>query len=946
MNTTSIYSGTPTISVVDNRNLEIRLLQYNRISAEDPADEYILRNTYTALGYLDSSMDPRLFAQYQEDSGTPANIRNMASLRGEALRTESVDAGRKAELFDIEGRPVWLIDANGTQTTLEYDVLGRPTAVFEQQEGKESPRCRERFIYGEKEAGAQANNLSGQLVRHYDTAGRIQTDSFSLAGMPLHQSRQLLENWDHPGDWSIGEESAWASLLDAETYDTSWRYDAQDRVLAQTDAKGNLQQLAYNAAGQPQAVSLTLQDQAEQRIWNRIDYSAAGQVQLAEAGNGVVTEYTYEESTQRLIRKKDSRQLSSGEREVLQDYRYEYDPVGNILSICNEAEQVRYFRNQAVAPKRQYAYDALYQLVSSSGRESDALRQQTSLPPLITPIPLDDSQYVNYAEKYSYDRAGNLIKLSHNGASQYTRNVYVDKSSNRGIWRQGEDIPDIAPSFDRAGNQQALFPGRPLEWDTRNQLSRVHMVVREGSDNDWEGYLYDSSGMRIVKRSTRKTQTTTQTDTTLYLPGLELRIRQTGDRVTEALQVITVDEGAGQVRVLHWEEGTEPGGIANDQYRYSLNDHLGSSLLEVDRQGQIISKEEFYPYGGTALWTARSEVEASYKTKRYSGKELDATGLYYYGYRYYMPWLGRWLNPDPAGTVDGLNLYRMVRNNPIGLMDPDGNAPENTVDYSDVITAYSAGNGDLFYGLSGPRTDYIKAVEPRFDVDAPNAPPMVIDQYNNMVATKITVALHEKYGNKMSKYVASEANIQKYAKKFQVGEGLQGSVMKARKNYPLWDDYFNLGEGKPKFNISGIYKETAENYGSDFYHSFLFKNHLANRLLWKRGSKLGIEIAASNERTKIHFVLDNLNIEQVVTKNPEGGQSITASELRYIYRNRERLNGRVIFYRNGQRLDKAPWEEKPDEWSSYQPGLRQSSSSRAKERGIGNFFRRFSMKRK
>ncbi len=70
--------------------------------------------------------------------------------------------------------------------------------------------------------------------------------------------------------------------------------------------------------------------------------------------------------------------------------------------------------------------------------------------------------------------------------------------------------------------------------------------------------------------------------------------------------------------------------------------------------------------------SSRNTVEAKYKTVRYSGKERDATGLYYYGYRYYQPWLGRWLSADPAGTIDGLNLYRMVRNNPVGLMDGDG----------------------------------------------------------------------------------------------------------------------------------------------------------------------------------------------------------------------------------------------------------------------------------
>ncbi len=72
------------------------------------------------------------------------------------------------------------------------------------------------------------------------------------------------------------------------------------------------------------------------------------------------------------------------------------------------------------------------------------------------------------------------------------------------------------------------------------------------------------------------------------------------------------------------------------------------------------------------MLASRNTVEAKYKTVRYSGKERDATGLYYYGYRYYQPWLGRWLSADPAGTIDGLNLYRMVRNNPVGLMDGDG----------------------------------------------------------------------------------------------------------------------------------------------------------------------------------------------------------------------------------------------------------------------------------
>ncbi|WP_277394708.1 RHS repeat-associated core domain-containing protein, partial [Pseudomonas viridiflava] len=55
-----------------------------------------------------------------------------------------------------------------------------------------------------------------------------------------------------------------------------------------------------------------------------------------------------------------------------------------------------------------------------------------------------------------------------------------------------------------------------------------------------------------------------------------------------------------------------------------------------------------------------------------SGKERDASGLYYYGLRYYAPWLQRWINPDPAGDVDGLNIYRMLRNNPTVEIDING----------------------------------------------------------------------------------------------------------------------------------------------------------------------------------------------------------------------------------------------------------------------------------
>ena len=50
----------------------------------------------------------------------------------------------------------------------------------------------------------------------------------------------------------------------------------------------------------------------------------------------------------------------------------------------------------------------------------------------------------------------------------------------------------------------------------------------------------------------------------------------------------------------------------------------------------------------------------------------DSTGLYYYGGRFSAPWLGRWLNPDPIGPLDGLNMFAFVAGNPLRYRDAAG----------------------------------------------------------------------------------------------------------------------------------------------------------------------------------------------------------------------------------------------------------------------------------
>lgn len=178
-----------------------------------------------------------------------------------------------------------------------------------------------------------------------------------------------------------------------------------------------------------------------------------------------------------------------------------------------------------------------------------------------------------------------------------------------------------------------------------------------------EHYRYTIEGCRAVKTHLiPRGSTSPQQHQVRYLPGLEVRMTIEGGGETARRLVTEV----GCMRINREAAGRRT--LPGPHLRFSLSDRSGSETIELDDAGKLVSSETYYPFGGTAM----CQAETKYKTKRYSGKERDVTGLIYYGYRYFMPWLMRWVNTDPAGHIDGLNVYRMVRNNPLTLTDKDG----------------------------------------------------------------------------------------------------------------------------------------------------------------------------------------------------------------------------------------------------------------------------------
>jgi insecticidal toxin complex protein TccC len=630
----TVDRNTPSVTSHDARGLAVRQIAYLRTVAGGPVEPLITRLHHDVIGRLVEQRDPRL-----AEAPKP-NLATVYGLVGQAVKVDSVDIGERTILAGPAGEVLRRWDGRGNRWYSTYDNQLRMLTLGDNDQG-----IVETNTYADALADT-AYNLCGRPIRQFDASCVLEFSSFSLHGKPLRDSRMITAGG---------------------TFTSSQTFSPLGVVVAKTDAGAHQQQMRYDKAGQLHRVHLRLEPTGPwQAVLEDAQYNAAGQIIEQQAGNKVVSAWIYDDADGRLT----TSIAGLPGQDPLQHFEYRYDRVGNVLRIDDLAFKPVFFKNQLIDGHREFTYDSLYQVTSATGHDA---APSADLPG--RPLPSDPKNHLNYKQMYTYDDGGNLIKLIHERAvGGYTHEMCIDPTSNRGVrCKPGDPKPEFEKLFDPHGNLQASSPGRPLLWNNHDQLACATLVERDSGLSDQEVFRY-SQGVRLVKRHEWQASTLTHFRQVIYLQGLEIRTRDNG----EELHVITVPGGQGSVRCLHWVS-KKPEGIDKDQLRYSVDDHLGSGVMELDQDALVVSHERYYPFGGTAWLTAHSAVEVDYKTIRYSGKEMDESGLYYYGARYYAPWLQRWISGDPAGNIDGLNLYGFVGNNPLRYVDPAGGSRAESV---------------------------------------------------------------------------------------------------------------------------------------------------------------------------------------------------------------------------------------------------------------------------
>lgn len=596
---------------------------------------------------------------------------------GNMVFQNSMDAGQRWLIRNILGNPLHSWDERNHTLSFEYDILHRP--IVKKVEGGDGViplnNVYEKIVYGETLPNPETTNFRTKAVIVYDTAGKLETTAYDFKGNSLGTFRTFAENYKDVVNWSGANPDA---LLELETFTSSAEYDALNRITRQTAPDNSIFLPAYNEASLLDRVQVTQNGNTEFFVRN-IDYNEKGQRSKIHYGNEVTTNYFYDKETFRLVRLETKRQNN----DPLQDLYYTFDPVGNVTHIEDKNIPAVFFNNQKIEGVSSYTYDALYRLIEAAGREHVGQAavgppdNWNDLPFMKQYSPGDAMAWRTYTQRYDYDEVGNIDEMRHTATGgNWTRNYNYAASNNRLLSTTvGGDTYNY-PHHPQHGFITAMPHLQVMKWNFKEELQAVAKQSVLAGTPEITYYVYDGSGQRarkITENQTSAGAVSTKKSQRIYVGGIEI-YREYGisEAITLERQSYHVKDDKSRIAMIE----TRIAGMDDAParlVRYQFGNHLGSVSIETDDTARVISYEEYHPFGTTSYQAVDKDIKAAAKRYRYTDMERDEeSGLEYHSARYYLPWLGRWLNADPIGIKGGLNVYAYVRNNPVHKVDLTG----------------------------------------------------------------------------------------------------------------------------------------------------------------------------------------------------------------------------------------------------------------------------------
>jgi RHS repeat-associated protein len=244
---------------------------------------------------------------------------------------------------------------------------------------------------------------------------------------------------------------------------------------------------------------------------------------------------------------------------------------------------------------------------------------------------------------YAYDAVGRRVKMGGSLARTGLPQALSSASYNDGNRQIAFGTASL--TYDDNGNLTSDGTNS-YTWNARNQLAAMSGPGVSAS------FSYDAVGRRTTK-------TVNGSPTSYLYDGANIVQEQTG--------------GSGSANTLTggvdmFFSRTDASGTVTP-----LRDALGSVVALTDTSGAIQTSYSYEPFGKTTMSGTPNS-----NSQKYTGREDDGTGLYYYRNRYYLPSMQRFISEDPIGLAGGINLYCYVGNNPISLRDSLGLKPSNS----------------------------------------------------------------------------------------------------------------------------------------------------------------------------------------------------------------------------------------------------------------------------